>query len=556
MQTALHIVSLVDELRREIVGGEIVSTEFYKKRRAAYFFVRKDKTTHALGFVFHPAGWGTFCVPAGKVRIDSPEKPWPIFGLDGAKVGGVVMEDIDRIFELHVEQNGETKRVVFEVLGPNGNLWLLNNDGGRMATLRNKPFEQGERYESTPAGERLDPFETTTEQLAETATEEDNIALVTFLKKNLAGFNETLAREVISRAAVEPHSLSDVTPDHWTELARHIRQVASFFRSPDKGYLHPLRGGIEVYPFKLKAVEIEPEKFKTLSLAILELTQRRQTANVEEDREKLITQAVSRAVKRLQRRIANIEEDLSTAADFETYKRYGELLQINMTTIKKGMDALTLDDIYYDPPQRVTIPLDPAMSPSENIDDYFKRHRKGREGLELLQRRLEITRDELAELEQMQGALNNDFDSAEQQYQSELQSLLPREKEKQDSAPRLPYKEMTLSTGLTIFVGRDGSDNDRTTFEFARPHEFWFHTQQCPGSHVVMKFPNKKFEPSKREIEETAAIAAWHSKARNDSLVPVIYTERRYVRKPRKAKPGLVTVEREKSVMVVPKKPD
>ena len=72
---------------------------------------------------------------------------------------------------------------------------------------------------------------------------------------------------------------------------------------------------------------------------------------------------------------------------------------------------------------------------------------------------------------------------------------------------------------------------------------------------MVIKFPNKSFEPSKAEIEETAAIAAFFSKAKNDSLVPVIYTERRYVRKPAKAKPGLVVVEREKSVMVAPRKP-
>jgi predicted ribosome quality control (RQC) complex YloA/Tae2 family protein len=107
-----------------------------------------------------------------------------------------------------------------------------------------------------------------------------------------------------------------------------------------------------------------------------------------------------------------------------------------------------------------------------------------------------------------------------------------------------------------VFIGREGADNDRTTFEFAKPYELWFHAQQCPGSHVVMKFPNKSFKPSKAEIEETASYAAWHSKARNDSLVPVIYAERKYVRKPRKAKPGLVTVEREKSVMVEPKQPE
>jgi predicted ribosome quality control (RQC) complex YloA/Tae2 family protein len=70
-----------------------------------------------------------------------------------------------------------------------------------------------------------------------------------------------------------------------------------------------------------------------------------------------------------------------------------------------------------------------------------------------------------------------------------------------------------------------------------------------------MKFPNKSFEPSKAEIEEAAAAAAYHSKARRDALVPVIYTQRRYVRKPRGAKPGLVTVQREKSIMVTPRRP-
>ncbi|HKK20548.1 MAG TPA: NFACT RNA binding domain-containing protein, partial [candidate division Zixibacteria bacterium] len=154
-----------------------------------------------------------------------------------------------------------------------------------------------------------------------------------------------------------------------------------------------------------------------------------------------------------------------------------------------------------------------------------------------------------------QKELDANFAAARQRFAGELASLLPTEGVKQETAERLPYKEYKLSTGLTIFVGRDGSDNDRTTFDFARPYELWFHTQQCPGSHVVMKYPNKSFEPSKREIEETAAIAAFFSKAKNDSLVPVVYTEKRYVRKPRKAKPGLVTVEREKSVMVEPTRP-
>ena len=177
-------------------------------------------------------------------------------------------------------------------------------------------------------------------------------------------------------------------------------------------------------------------------------------------------------------------------------------------------------------------------------------------GEKLLKRRLEITRDEIAAMNEIQAALEADFESARRRYEQELASLAPSVTPgRREDTVRLPYREYRLSTGLKLLVGRQGADNDRTTFDHARPYELWFHTQQCPGSHVVIKFPNKSFVPSKAEIEEAAAVAAFHSKARHDSLVPVIYTERRHVRKPRKAKPGLVTVQREKSLMVAPRPP-
>jgi predicted ribosome quality control (RQC) complex YloA/Tae2 family protein len=172
-----------------------------------------------------------------------------------------------------------------------------------------------------------------------------------------------------------------------------------------------------------------------------------------------------------------------------------------------------------------------------------------------LQRRLVVTKEELAQLLTIQSELEEDFESTRRHYDQDIKTLLPGKTARADTLPRLPYREYTLTTGVRIFVGRGGADNDHTTFGFARPYELWFHAQQCPGSHVVMKFPNKSFEPSKLEIEEAAAFTAYFSKARKDSLVPVIYTQRRYVRKPRKAGPGLVTVEREKSVMVPPQKP-
>ncbi len=552
MQTALHIQTLVSQLRNEIVGGRITSTEFYKKQRAAYIFVRKDKTLQTLGFVYHPAGAGSFCVPASKVKIETREKPWPIFGITEGEITGVEQDGLDRIFAVYIRHEKRDRTILVEALGPNGNLWLLDDRRGRLATLRNKKYEEGEPYAAVNLGDRLDPREVTADQVSELFAQHPHASPIGILKKGLQGLNETMVREILKRSGLMEDDVkaSDVA----VAMASEIRSLADRFASPGAGYLYTVKGADEVYPCKLSLIDDQPEKFKTLSMAVLAMIGRRRTVVQEEDEEKKILQAVGRAVKKLQRRLANLEKDVNKAADFEKYKRHAELLQLNRHQLRRGMDLITVEDALGDSSQEVAIKLDPALTPNDNIDNYFKRHRKGREGLALLERRLQISAGELVALDKIQADLETDFESARKKYESDLVSILPRQADKQGNLPRLPYRPAVLSTGLTVFVGRDGSDNDRTTFEFARPYELWFHTQQCPGSHVVMKFPNKTFEPSKAEIEETAALAAFHSKARHDSLVPVIYTQRKYVRKPRKAKPGLVTVEREKSVMVVPRK--
>jgi predicted ribosome quality control (RQC) complex YloA/Tae2 family protein len=554
MQTALHIHALVAELRSEILDGEIIDTEYYRKERAAYLFIRHNKTTSAFGFVFHPAGSGCFLVPARKARPDTREKPRPAFPLDHFRITAIDQPTLDRLFFIDSEAEGKRYRLSVEAIGPNGNLWLLDSDNRVVKSLRPRDSKVGDLYDPAPVPPGLNPLRLLPDELPVLLAGRPGSSLVTILEKGLSGFNRTLALEAIRRAELDFVDPEALDADDRSRLCSVIKEMAARFDRAEVGYLHGIRGGFEVYPFKLGG-EAQPEKFKSLSAAVLEMVTRRQVAREEESEQQQYLQAVKRAIKRIERRIVNLEADLSTAADFEDYKRTADLLQIHRDKLSKGMEKVEVPDVYR-PDHTVMINLDPAASPQENIEKYIQKYRKGRDGLEKLQRRLEISRDELGELLTIAGALKQDFGSAVQQYAADLAGILPREAGRREALPRLPYREHMLSTGVRVFVGRDGSDNDRTTFEFAKPYELWFHAQQCPGSHVVMKFPNKSFEPSAAEIAETAELAAWHSKARHDSLVPVVYTERRYVRKPRKAKPGLVTVEREKSIMVEPRKPD
>ncbi|MEZ4649680.1 MAG: NFACT RNA binding domain-containing protein [Candidatus Eisenbacteria bacterium] len=114
----------------------------------------------------------------------------------------------------------------------------------------------------------------------------------------------------------------------------------------------------------------------------------------------------------------------------------------------------------------------------------------------------------------------------------------------------------TTSDGWTVIVGRTNVENDYVTMKVAKQDDYWFHAHGVPGSHVVLKRDGRKDNPSRKTIEEAAAIAAFYSKARNSGRAPVIYTLKKYVTKPRKAKAGLVMCTRETSIMVKPMNPE
>lgn len=516
-------------------------------------FVKIGKGRLALGFVYHPHGAGVFLVPASKIKLETREKPWPFFELNEATIMEVTQIGLDRIFDISVDCDGRELHIVCEALGPNGNLWLVDSDSNIKASLRKRAHKVGFHYSPPPPLDGLSPLSITAEQLRMLFDSHPDSKPQYLLEKNVLGLNRILAAETLYRAAMPSEGLSD---EDISSLASTIADLAVRFVDTASGYLYSMGKRLEAYPFKLSGWDEQPEKFKSLSLAVMAMCVRRQSQTEEVDERKVTMQIVNRAIKRLKTRLEKIANDIAKASDFDNYRRKGELLQINFNRLKKGMTEISVDDVYNEGQQTITIMLNPALTPAKNVEHYFHQHRKGREGLDIMKRRQEISHQELEKLEQMYSKLGNNYEAACAQYEAELSVMKPHTTERAKISERLPFRKFTLSTGLTIFVGRDGADNDRTSFEYGKPYETWLHVQQSPGSHVVIKYPNKSFEPSKSEIEESAAIAAWFSKARHDNLVPVIYTQRKYVRKPRKAKPGLVTVEREKSVMVTPRKPE
>ena len=116
------------------------------------------------------------------------------------------------------------------------------------------------------------------------------------------------------------------------------------------------------------------------------------------------------------------------------------------------------------------------------------------------------------------------------------------------------YWAYELVGGFEALAGKTDADNDILSQKTAKANDLWFHVRGMPGSHVILRHPENE-KPDTALIKQAAAIAAWHSKARNAGTVPVCYTEAKHVGKPRGAKPGSVTAKREKIVKVRPALP-
>jgi predicted ribosome quality control (RQC) complex YloA/Tae2 family protein len=140
----------------------------------------------------------------------------------------------------------------------------------------------------------------------------------------------------------------------------------------------------------------------------------------------------------------------------------------------------------------------------------------------------------------------------------ELLPLLPNapgaEAARRSGKERQPFRRFVIDERHTVYVGRSDAENDILTHRFASPTDLWFHAQDSAGSHVILKGAHAS-TPGK-VIETAAAIAAYFSKARHSSTVPVVYAEKRHVRKPRKSKAGAALCSRGKTIFVKPSLPE
>ena len=261
-----------------------------------------------------------------------------------------------------------------------------------------------------------------------------------------------------------------------------------------------------------------------------------------------IIRNVTTILKRLERSIAVHEKNL--AADEEKYKLYGELLTGNAHNLKSGMETAVVNNYYTG--KDISIPLDKTLSPHENAQRYYKRYSKLKAGKVHAKEQIEIINEQKEYLENVLTFLNNavsqrDVDACRQELYEQGFFKKSKSKGKNQKLEPITYK---TSDGFTVRVGRNSIQNDELTTKKASGIDMWCHVKEIPGSHVIISKDGREF--TEQAITEACIIAAYHSKARNSSNVPVDYTLVKYVKKPAHAMPGKVIYTNQKTLFVTP----
>lgn len=468
--------------------------------------------------------------------------------LAGTTISNILVHKTDRIIVLCLDSGKHF--LVLQLFGVNGN--ILSYDSQRMLLssfkkLKKEPTIDWENC--VPLGEL--PF-SWDQYLRDINTNSDQ-TLAAFLSSGLWGvYSKTFLMECALRLQLDPQTrVGNLTSVQHSQLFTILMELFSPTTFP-QFYLYTAEPPRLSFILLRQTGLPQPLQYDDYSQAVNNYSQiYRRWERLNRTRFDLQRQLTTLQT-RLTRKLHKQRQELTQLATVDFYYRIGDLLMANLPRLTKG--DKTVEIPLGDDGREImqTIELDPRLTPVANAQKYYNRARREKEAREQLTRSIIATEKQLQQIAELNQAIADgaDFSSLTEH----IRSLLATTKgENEPQSQRQPYYQFEFNA-WSILVGRSARDNDILTHELARPNDWWFHAQHVTGSHVIVRNPNKKELPH-AIIVKAAAIAAYYSRARNSALVPVIYTQKKYVSKPRQSSPGTAAVKYEKVILVEPWNP-
>lgn len=572
---AVTLRAIVKELQSTLTGGKIDKVSQPEKDELI-LTVRNNRINHRL--MISASSSNARIHLLSDLKKESPLHAPMFLMLLRKHIGNSTVLSIDqrgneRIVEILTEGYDELrilkkKLLIIELMGKHSNIILVNMedrkiiDSIKRVSLNVSSVREvlpGLTYSYPPSKDKVNPL-LNLDQAYFTSLFQSSSPVYQLFYQSYEGLSPTIGKELCHRGSIEASEpaklLSETKIERlWGSFERMMKSIREHEYSP--------------------CIATESKPYRIVDFSSIRLTQYEEndlllfpTANEAcreyyelKDRTERIRQKTADLRKRIQTRLDMLKHktekqngELSSSLALDKERHYGELLTAYVYLMQKGMKEITVEDFYHEN-RPVTIPLDINKTPSENIQRYFRRYQKAKTRIQELTLQISRSNEEMEYLENVLFSISQLEDLSDiKEIQEELfrEGYIRRPAEKKEKKVDLQSRPLKFvsSDGIDIYVGKNNMQNDRLTLKLSSPQDIWLHTKDIHGSHVIVKA--KLSEVPARTLEEAAKLAAFYSKARFSSNVPVDYTERKYVKKPSGAKPGMVIYEKNSTLYVTP----
>ena len=464
--------------------------------------------------------------------------------LQGGRILHVTQPATERILVFHLETINEmgysvNKQLICEIMGKHSNLILTDEASGKIIDAikrisidvnRYRQILPGMLYVSPPPQDRVDLW----------TAAENSVSDIRQIQGLSASAAEEFEDDIPALLRVRDDVLAGrISPAVYCD--EHGRPV-----------------DVHIFPMKKLAQACETVPFEETGDALDYFYSHRKETNRVMQKSESFAKSVAALTDKLLLKKQRLLEDIQKAEKADVYRLKGELLNANLSLAKTGDKAVTVVS-YYDG-QPVTIELDERFSPARNAQNYYKKYAKAKTGKKEKLIQLEECEKDIEYLSTVRDQISLASSYEEMELirdelirEGYLRGRQAKDRKKAAAKMKPKPRRFTLPCGREIAVGRNNGENDYITFKVGGKTDYWLHTKDIHGSHVVL-FMNGE-TPGEDEIYQAAAAAAWFSKGKDSQNVPVDYVPLRYVKKPAGAKPGMVIFTNNRTVWVDPKDP-
>ena len=481
--------------------------------------------------------------------------------LVGMRIKKVYTNSLERIIYIDLEGYNElndlvTKKLVIELMGKHSNIILLNERNIIIDSLRHLDSFEGSSRDILPAREYITPPSEKADFYTISRNDFNPSGnLSTFIPDTYNGISKAFVLSALKVLQISDNNYSNSDID---KLFDYIKYILSNIGSQN-----------------VSTVLLENNDYVLSNTSTPELLQTNffldDYYKQKEDNELLVnyrnnlSKLVLSALKKITKKVNNINSKLKECDEMDTFRIYGELITSNLYRIdnSKNVESIVLEN-YYDNNNPITIPLDKTIPPSYNAKKFFKKYNKLKNTLSIVSEQKKEATKELYYLESIVYELENATTIEDlEEIDSEIsENVLFKNTSKKSDIKKNKinkrnahdeYEPITYNVdGFTLYVGKNNKQNDYITTKLGKNDDLWFHTKDIRGSHCLLKCNGSKVDDN--TIVACAEIAAFYSKAKLSSNVPVDYCFIKNVKKPSGAKPGMVIFTNNQTINVNPKK--